>query len=73
MAHGKRFDEWDRASLLAALIHNDPQGLNARIEPHDFNPFSKRPKTADADTNVTTIRNPADLAAALGNPVYVVR
>lgn len=38
MAFGKRFDEWDRVSLLASLIHNSQPGRPHR-GPEAFNLF----------------------------------
>jgi hypothetical protein len=54
MAKGKRFDAWDRTSLLAAAIHNSFRGPGDKpLAAADFNPFladrekPSRPKIKD--------------------------
>jgi hypothetical protein len=71
MAYGKRFDEWDRASLVAALIWSDPQGYRKPREPASFNPFTSA--TPDKVGPVLKINNPAEIAALLGNQILTVR
>jgi hypothetical protein len=69
MAYGKRFDEWDRASLLAALIHNDPQGYRKRLQPADFNPLAtEKEKSDEAPMKITV----ADLAAGMGGKIATI-
>ncbi len=39
MADGVRRDEWQRTSLLAALIHNQWRKKHQMRDPRHFNPF----------------------------------
>jgi len=70
MAYGKRFDEWDRASLLAALLHNDPQGARPRRTIESFNPFLADTSTEDA---AVVVSDPAALAKLLGATLHTVQ
>ena len=42
MADGVRRDEWDRASLLAAIQFNRGRKRQHQRTPEDFNPFHRR-------------------------------
>jgi len=64
MAYGKRFDEWDRASLIMSLLHNAPLSGRPFRSPESFNPFLT---AAAADhAAACTISSPADLVALIG-------
>jgi hypothetical protein len=70
MAYGKRFDEWDRTSLLAAWIYNDAQGCRKALGPAHFNPFLN-PKT-QTDEPVMKITDPRQLQALVGGTLSIV-
>ena len=71
MAYGKRYDEWDRVSLLAVLLHNDPEGRRPRLPITAFNPFADEssPETRAPDFKIT---DPRDLQHLVGGTLHVV-
>jgi hypothetical protein len=73
MAYGKRFDEWDRASLLAQLIHNDPQGIRPRLRPSDFNPLATPEQKREDNPPAFKITDPRDVAALVGGIIQIVK
>lgn len=45
MADGRRQADWQRTSLLAALIHNQHAGKRNAKQPRDFDPYQRRRKS----------------------------
>jgi hypothetical protein len=63
MAYGRRFDEWDRVSLLASLLHKE-------LEPRAFNPFLVNEKPKPQAPLKIDIHN---LIAVLGGKTEIVK
>jgi hypothetical protein len=74
MAYGKRFDEWDRASLIAGLLHNDPLGARPYKSVESFNPFLFGEESASVREPVCTISDdPRVLLPLLGGTIEIVK
>lgn len=70
MAYGRRFEEWDRTSLLASLIHNDPMARRPFRSPESFNPFLTKGTPAETHPALTRIE---DIQKLIGGTLGTVK
>lgn len=73
MSFGKRFDEWDRASLIACLIHNDPEGRRRRLYPDTFLPGPFKTGYRPKPQTIGTISDPRQVASIMGGTFEIVK
>lgn len=72
MAYGRRLEEWDQTSLLAALVHNGSAGATEALQPDDYHPLRATAERPDAGADRVAIRA-EDVAMLFGGKLEVIK